>query len=646
MTGNRPDIRLAIVPQWQAFKDAKKGRGLRTAHVNHPQLRGSIGYLHLLADEIMIEMVQYLLRLARFEIHQENIVLIMADEKMGDYFGLGGAQECLTTHADRKILHIIRAQIVQEQQGFLAGQLDLSPIGKIEQGGMSPSGSVFFPRIAIMTRNSHGGIVLPAVDGEWSVVKIPFIVSHTQDHFCYDTPKRARNDKRNSCFWFTTWVGISSKGGGRGSGSPLTTPPLAKYIHRMTKTHDVAIIGGGIVGLATAMTLLQRYRISLVVLETEETIAAHQTGHNSGVIHSGLYYKPGSLKARNCLTGRAALLRFCQEHDIPHEQCGKVVVATQESELPALENLAERGTANGLLGLKKLRAEEIKEYESHVTGIAGLWVPETGIVDFKQVAQRYADIVTAEGGSIQTGARVRGLRRLGNNFALQTSRGEFPCRNLINCGGLQSDRVCRLCGVEPGLQILPFRGEYYQLVPERCSLVRNLIYPVPDPRFPFLGVHFTRMIHGGVEAGPNAVLAFRREGYHRLSFSFADFLQMLGYRGFWRMAWKYGGTGLGELVRSFSKRAFVRALQRLIPELQAEDIRPAGAGVRAQAVDPSGALVDDFRFVQGERMIHVLNAPSPAATASISIGQTIADLAAKNFDLGQTSNVKCSISNV
>jgi L-2-hydroxyglutarate oxidase len=404
----------------------------------------------------------------------------------------------------------------------------------------------------------------------------------------------------------------------------------------MTKSHDVAIIGGGIVGLATAMTLLQRYRISLIVLEAEETIAAHQTGHNSGVIHSGLYYKPGSLKARNCLTGRDAMLRFCKEHDIPHEQCGKVVVAVEESERPALDKLAERGKANGLVGLKKLRPEEIKEYEPHVSGIAGLLVPETGIVDYKQVAQVYAGIVTGEEGSIQTGARMTACRRMGSEFVLQTTKGDFACRNLINCGGLQSDRVARLCGVQPGLQILPFRGEYYELVPERWSLVRNLIYPVPDPRFPFLGVHFTRMIHGGVEAGPNAVLAFRREGYRRLSFSFRDFLQMMGYRGFWRMAWKYGGTGMGELVRSFSKRAFLHALQRLIPELQMEDIKRAGSGVRAQAVDPSGALVDDFRFVQADRMIHVLNAPSPAATASISIGQAIADLAATNFSLSDS----------
>jgi L-2-hydroxyglutarate oxidase len=398
-------------------------------------------------------------------------------------------------------------------------------------------------------------------------------------------------------------------------------------------THDVAIIGGGIVGLATAMTLTQRYRLSLIVLETERTVAAHQTSHNSGVIHSGLYYKPGSLRARNCVTGREAMYRFCAEHGIAHDRCGKLVVAVEESELPRLDDLERRGTANGLVGLKRLASEEMREHEPHVRGIAGLLVPETGIVDYKQVAEKYADLVTRAGGMIQTDSRVLRCRCLPGEFILETQRGPVACRNLINCGGLQSDRVARLCGINPGLQIVPFRGEYYELVPERCSLVRNLIYPVPDARFPFLGVHFTRMIHGGVEAGPNAVLAFKREGYGRLSFSARDVLQMMGYRGFWRMAWKYAGTGMHELYRSFSKRAFHRALQRLIPELNIEDIHPAGTGVRAQALEPTGALVDDFRIIEAEHMVHVLNAPSPAATASISIGGAIADLAAKNFGL-------------
>lgn len=399
----------------------------------------------------------------------------------------------------------------------------------------------------------------------------------------------------------------------------------------MSQPYDVAIIGGGIVGAATAMALAQRYHPSLIVLEAEDSLAAHQTGNNSGVIHSGLYYKPGSLKAKNCVVGREAMYRFCQEHGVAHDRCGKLVVAVEESELPRLDELERRGNANGLVGVRRLRAEELRDYEPHVAGIAGLLVPETGIVDYKQVTEKYADIVHKAGGTIQTGSRVISFRRLGDELILTTRRGEVVCRHLINCGGLQCDRVARMCDVNPGLQVVPFRGEYFELVPEKWSLVRNLIYPVPDPRFPFLGVHFTRMIHGGVEAGPNAVLAFRREGYRRTSFSPRDTVQMLAYRGFWRMAWKYWRTGMSEMYRSFSKKAFHRALQRLIPELKLEDITPHGAGVRAQALDPSGALVDDFRFVEAERMIHVLNAPSPAATASITIGQSIAEMAARNF---------------
>jgi L-2-hydroxyglutarate oxidase len=400
-----------------------------------------------------------------------------------------------------------------------------------------------------------------------------------------------------------------------------------------TPGYEVAIIGGGIVGLATALALTQRSPLSLVVLEAEDRLAAHQTGNNSGVIHAGLYYKPGSLKARNCVEGREAMYRFCQEHGIAHERCGKVVVATEPGELPALDELERRGRANGLHGLRRLTPEGIREHETHVTGIAGLFVPETGIVDYPAVALKYADLVRRAGGEIRTSARVRSVTHRGAGFVLETTAGEVPCRNLITCGGLQADRVARLCGVRPGVQVVPFRGEYYQLAPERCHLVRNLVYPVPDPRFPFLGVHFTRMVHGGVEAGPNAVLALRREGYHRWSFSPRDALVMASYRGFWRMAWRYGRTGMGELYRSFSKRAFLKALRRLLPELALDDLRPAGAGVRAQAVEPSGALVDDFRIVKGERMVHVLNAPSPAATASLSIGRTVADMAAEVFGL-------------
>ncbi|MGQ9632238.1 MAG: L-2-hydroxyglutarate oxidase [bacterium] len=397
--------------------------------------------------------------------------------------------------------------------------------------------------------------------------------------------------------------------------------------------YDVVIIGGGIVGMATAMALASQLRLSLVVLEAEGRLAAHQTGNNSGVIHSGLYYKPGSLKARNCVEGREAIYRFCQEHGIPHERCGKIVIATHKGELSTLEELERRGRANGLRGLRKLGPGEIREYEPFASGIAGLFVPETGIVDFARVTQAFADIVCESGGEIRTGARVFGFRRRTDELLLETTRGEVHCRYLINCGGLQSDRIARMCGVNPGLRIIPFRGEYYELIPERRFLVRNLIYPVPDPRFPFLGVHFTRTIEGEVEAGPNAVLAFRREGYRRWSFSVADALEIASYDGFWRMARSYWKMGAGEFYRSFSKRAFVKALQRLIPEIGPGDVRRAGSGVRAQAVEPTGFLVDDFRIVEAERMIHVLNAPSPAATASISIGRTIAEMAAKSFAL-------------
>jgi L-2-hydroxyglutarate oxidase len=397
--------------------------------------------------------------------------------------------------------------------------------------------------------------------------------------------------------------------------------------------HDVAVIGGGIVGLATAMALTSTSRLSLIVLEAEDHVAAHQTGNNSGVIHSGLYYKPGSLKARNCVEGRELLYRFCQEHGVAHDRCGKIVVATEPGELPLLEELERRGKANGLHGVQRLTAEQLREYEPHVAGLAGLWVPETGIVNYIQATQVYARLVQERGGTTWTGARVRKVHVRPGEIVLETARGEVHCRHLISCGGLYADRLARMCGVDPQVQIVPFRGEYYELVPERQHLVKNLIYPVPDPRFPFLGVHFTRMIKGGVEAGPNAVLALKREGYHLRNLSLVDSLEMATYGGFWRMVRKYWKTGLGELYRTLSKKAFVKALQKLIPEVRPEDLHPAGAGVRAQALDRTGALVDDFRIVETAGMIHVLNAPSPAATASISIGRTIAALAVKNFDL-------------
>ena len=397
--------------------------------------------------------------------------------------------------------------------------------------------------------------------------------------------------------------------------------------------YDIAIIGGGIVGMATAMALTARWPLDLIVIEAEDHLAAHQTGNNSGVIHSGLYYKPGSLKAKNCVAGRQAMYRFCEEHAIPHDRCGKLVVATQASEIPLLEKLEERGRANDLQGVRRLKAEELKEYEPHVTGVAGLLVPETGIVDYTAVTQKYGELVQQRGGAIQTKTRLLGCRPETNELRLSTDQGEIRARYLINCGGLQSDRVAQLCGVDPGLKIIPFRGEYYELIPERHYLVKNLIYPVPDPQFPFLGVHFTRMIHGGVEAGPNAVLAFKREGYQKTSFSASDAWEIATYPGFWQLAAKHWRMSLGEFHRSFSKQAFVTALQKLLPELQAKDIHPAGAGVRAQALEPNGFLVDDFRIVEAARMIHVLNAPSPAATASISIGETIAGMAEKQFQL-------------
>ncbi len=397
--------------------------------------------------------------------------------------------------------------------------------------------------------------------------------------------------------------------------------------------YDVAIIGGGIIGMATAMALTSRWRLAVVVLEAENHLAAHQSGHNSGVIHSGLYYRPGTLKARTCIEGREAMYRFCQERGIAHERCGKVVVASRESDLPVLEGLAQRGIALGLQRLRKLGPEELREREPYVSGIAGLFVPETGIVDYTQVTRAFADLVSQAGGAILTGARVHRFHTRADELLLETTGGEIICSYLINCGGLQSDRIARMCGVDPRLQIIPFRGEYYGLVPERRFLVKHLIYQLPDPRLPFLGVHFTRMIHGGVEAGPNAVLAFKRDGYRLWSFSLADAIEMALYGGFWRMARRYWKAGMGEVYRSLSKRAFVKALQGLIPELDPGDLRPAGVGIRAQAVETTGHLVDDFRIVEGERMIHVLNAPSPAATASISIGRTIAGIAAKRLDL-------------
>jgi L-2-hydroxyglutarate oxidase len=394
-----------------------------------------------------------------------------------------------------------------------------------------------------------------------------------------------------------------------------------------SKSFDVAVIGGGIVGLATARELARGN--SVAVLEAEPELAAHQTGHNSGVIHSGLYYKPGSLKAKNCAEGRSEMYRFCQEREIPHDNCGKIVVATSEEEIPRLDELERRGKANGLTGIERLDGDGLREHEPHVAGIAGLLVPETGIVDFTAVANAMGDDVRESGGEVRKNARVTGVERRSPGFVLSTPAGEFEAKTLINCGGLQCDRVARMCGLHPQIRIVPFRGEYYKLKESAEHLVRNLIYPVPDPRFPFLGVHFTRIIEGGIEAGPNAVLALRREGYGRFSFSAGDTLSSLTYPGFWRMASKFWRTAAGEVQRSFSTAAFVKALNKLMPELTVDDVQRHGSGIRAQALTPNGALLDDFHILGGEGMLHVLNAPSPAATASIAIGRALAGRWAK-----------------
>ncbi|HEY7750856.1 MAG TPA: L-2-hydroxyglutarate oxidase [Ignavibacteriaceae bacterium] len=395
--------------------------------------------------------------------------------------------------------------------------------------------------------------------------------------------------------------------------------------------YDIIVVGGGIIGTSTALLLQSKSRLKILLIEAEESLAMHQTGNNSGVIHSGIYYKPGSLKAKNCSEGRELLYRFCDEQNIKYEKCGKVIVAVNKAELDQLNHLYERGIANGLEGLKKLSAEELKEYEPHVSGIAGLFVPQTGIVDYVQVTNTFGKTFKKNGGNILTSCKFKSSRTNCSELFIQTSDGEFRTKFLINCGGLHSDVIAKHCGVKPGLQIIPFRGEYFVLKKEKQHLVKNLVYPVPDINFPFLGVHFTRMINGGVEAGPNAVLAFKREGYFKKDFNLTDATRMFFYPGFWRMAVKYYKIGIHEFYRSFSKKAFVNSLQKLIPEINENDIEHGGSGVRAQALDPSGKLVDDFKIVEAERMIHVLNAPSPAATASISIGRTIADLAIRRI---------------
>jgi L-2-hydroxyglutarate oxidase len=394
---------------------------------------------------------------------------------------------------------------------------------------------------------------------------------------------------------------------------------------------DLAVVGGGIVGLATAYQFAQRFPgRRVVVMEKEARVAEHQTGHNSGVLHSGIYYKPGSLKATNCRAGKKAMEAFCAAEGIAHDICGKVIVAVTEADLPALDTIFARGQANGI-NCALIDKARLAELEPHAAGVRAIHVPEAGIVNYRQVCERLTEKVRAAGGEILFGARVTAVKHHTDGVTVVSSAGDRTARQLVNCAGLQSDRVAKLTGVEPGCQIVPFRGEYFDLKPAARRLCRNLIYPTPDPQFPFLGVDFTRMIDGSVECGPNAVLAFGREGYRFWSVSPRDLFGTLTYRGFVRMAAKHWRMGLGEMWRSLNKAAFVRALQRLVPEIRADDLEAAPAGIRAQAVAPDGGLVDDFLIVDGDRVVNVCNAPSPAATASLQIGATVVDRLAPRY---------------
>jgi L-2-hydroxyglutarate oxidase LhgO len=405
-------------------------------------------------------------------------------------------------------------------------------------------------------------------------------------------------------------------------------------MHMNDSRYHVIIIGGGVVGLGVALEITRRFpRQRLLVLEKEDRVARHQSGHNSGVIHSGVYYKPGSMKARLCVSGAAAMIEFCREHEVPHNVCGKVIVATHEDELPRLEELRRRGESNGLTGLRLIGPEELREIEPHAIGLRALVVPSTGVTDYAKVCEKYAELIAANGGTVLTSTAATGIKRTASEIAVETSKGALTTVSLINCAGLHSDRISRMAGDDPGVMIVPFRGEYYDLIPERASLVRALIYPVPDPRFPFLGVHFTRRITGKVDAGPNAILALAREGYRHTDISVRDLVSSIAFPGFWRMARQHWRNGLDEWHRSLSKPAFVRALQRLLPEIGENDLIPGGSGVRAQALKPDGSLVDDFQFVPSGKVLHVLNVPSPAATASLMIGKAIVDTAAANLGL-------------
>ncbi len=397
---------------------------------------------------------------------------------------------------------------------------------------------------------------------------------------------------------------------------------------------NFTIIGAGIVGLATALKLNEKYpESSIQILEKEDEVAKHQTGNNSGVIHSGIYYKPGSLKAKNCVSGYKMLLEFCDEHNIEYNLCGKVVVATDESEIEYLKTLYQRGVENGLENLKMLNETELIEHEPNVKGVAGIHVPQTGIIDYKNVSEKMKEVLLSKGVKIKFNEKVIGIESNNSNQIIKTESNIYETYFIISCAGLQSDRVASLTEDNLNVRIIPFRGEYYKLKESAKHLVKTLIYPVPDPNFPFLGVHFTNLIDGGVEAGPNAVFSFKREGYTRTSFNLKDTFQSLTWYGFLKVAKKYWQTGFGEFYRSFYKKAFVKALQKLIPQIEETDLTKGGAGVRAQACDKSGGLVDDFYLIEKENIIHVLNAPSPAATASLAIGEHIATRVVKSFDI-------------
>lgn len=396
--------------------------------------------------------------------------------------------------------------------------------------------------------------------------------------------------------------------------------------------NDVVIIGGGIVGLASAWNILKENPgLKVAILEKEAELAAHQTGHNSGVIHSGIYYKPGSLKAQNCIGGYHMLLDFCREHGIMFDLCGKLIVATDAWELPLLDNLYKRGLENRLDKISMVEQERLKEFEPHMRGIRAIHVPYTGIIDYTDVSLKLAELIEQMGGRIYTSQQAKDIRVKTDGVEVVTDYGVHSAKLMVNCAGLYCDKIAEMAGEKPDTRIIPFRGEYFMLKPEKRGLVRNLIYPVPDPNFPFLGVHFTRMIDGGIEAGPNAVFAFKREGYEKADVDLVELFESLTWPGFQKVATKFWKTGMGEFYRSFSKTAFTKALQKFIPEVQEDDLVPAEAGVRAQACDRTGGLLDDFKIIENNRAIHILNAPSPAATSSLSIGQTIASLTLKHL---------------